>query len=125
MEWGLAVGAVLAVALFPVRGPLAAVFADDAAVVREAAALVGWLALLQPLAAAAFTLDGILIGASDTRFLAASMAGSSALYVALALISLDAGWGTAGLAVGATVWMAARTATTGARFRNGRWALQP
>lgn len=125
MEWGLVVGVALAAALLAVRMPLAGVFADDAAVVDAAAGLIGWLALLQPLAAAAFTLDGILIGASDTRFLAASMAASSAVYVAIALVALEAGWGTAGLAAGATVWMAARAITTGARFRNGRWALQP
>ncbi|HEX2049655.1 MAG TPA: MATE family efflux transporter [Actinomycetota bacterium] len=125
MEWGIVVGVALAAALFVVRTPVAGLFADDARVVASAAALIGWLALLQPLAAAAFTLDGILIGASDTRFLAGAMAASSALYVALAVASLEAGWGTGGLAAGATVWMVARTATTGARLRGGRWTLTP
>jgi hypothetical protein len=53
------------------------------------------------------------------------MVGCSLLYMALALTALDLEWGTAGLAAGATAWLAARTITTLARFRGQRWALQP
>jgi putative MATE family efflux protein len=122
MEWGLVVGAGLAVLLSAFAWPLAGVFTDDPEVVATAARLILWVALLQPLAAAAFTLDGILIGASDTRFLAVSMLASSGLFVVCALVALERGWGAPGLAIGATVWMVARTVTTGARWRGGRWA---
>lgn len=77
--------------------------------------------MVQPLAAAAFTLDGILIGASDMAFLARSMAVCSLLFVAVAWVALEAGWGGAGLAAGATLWLVARSAWTGARLRGGRW----
>ncbi|MDQ3619228.1 MAG: MATE family efflux transporter [Actinomycetota bacterium] len=125
MAWGLTVGVALMVALLALREPIAALFTDDARVVQATVGLLAWLALTQPLSAAAFTLDGILIGASDTRYLAFAMVGCSLLYMALALGALSFEWGTAGLATGATAWLAARTAVTALRFRGHRWALQP
>ena len=125
MTWGVAVGIVLMLALLALREPVAAVFTDDARIVGASVGLLAWLALTQPLSAAAFTLDGILIGASDTRYLAFAMVGCSLLYMALAVTALGFEWGTAGLAAGATAWLATRTVTTLARFRGQRWALQP
>lgn len=125
MWLGLYLGLLLGSLLYAARRPLAAVFTDDPEVIAAAAGLLAWVALIQPLSAMAFTLDGILIGASDTRFLAVAMVGCSGLYMVLALAALSMGWGVAGLAAGATVWIAARAVTTGARFRRGRWALQP
>jgi Na+-driven multidrug efflux pump len=112
----------LLVVLLPAGAPLAAAFSDDSEVVAATASLLLWLALVQPLAAAAFTLDGILIGASDMAFLARSMAGCSLLFAAVALLALGAGWGGAGLAAGATVWLLGRSVWTGARFFSGHWA---
>ena len=124
MLWGVLTGLALGVIVFLFRSQIAGVFTNDPEVNAAAAALIAWLAVIQPVSAAAFTLDGILIGASDTRFLAAAMVGCSVLFVALSLLALELGWGTAGLAAGASVWLAARAATTGARFVRGRWALQ-
>jgi putative MATE family efflux protein len=124
MSWGLVLGVALGVIVFLLRSQLAGLFSDDARVVDAAADLIGWVAVIQPISAAAFTLDGILIGASDTRFLAIAMFGCSALFVGLSFVALDAGWGTAGLALGATVWLAARALTTGGRFLRGGWTLQ-
>ena len=109
--------------LVGITRPVSEIFSNDAQVVTAAAGLLIWLALMQPLSAAAFTLDGILIGASDTRFLAASMAVSSLLFVGICLVALWQGWGTAGLAAGATVWILVRVITTGARWLGGRWAV--
>lgn len=122
MEWGLLVGVALGVGLVLLREPVASIFSDDAAVVSGSAVLLAWLGAVQPLAALAFTLDGILIGAGDTRFLAASMFFSSALYAAVSTGALAAEWGLGGLAVGATLWLVTRTATTGIRWSNGAWA---
>lgn len=124
MSWGLLLGILLGLVVFFLREPLAGLFSDDPRVVAAAADLIGWVALIQPISAAAFTLDGILIGASDTRFLAVAMFGCSTLFVGLSFIALSADWGTAGLALGATVWLAARAATTGGRFLRGAWTLQ-
>ncbi|MGH2750674.1 MAG: MATE family efflux transporter [Actinomycetota bacterium] len=123
MEWGLFLGVASAAGLYLSRNLLAATFSSDDAVVTSATALIAWLALVQPLNALAFTLDGILIGASDTRFLATSMLGSSVAYACVSVMALNFGWGTAGLALGATIWMTLRTATTAWRWRSGRWTL--
>ncbi|HYP23267.1 MAG TPA: hypothetical protein VEV43_06820 [Actinomycetota bacterium] len=80
-----------------------------------------WIGLLQPVSAVAFTLDGILMGASDMRYLAGAMAACSACFVPVALVSVGAGWGTAGLTAGLAVWLALRSLLTGWRFANGRW----
>lgn len=119
---GSLLGAILLLLLLALAHPVAGVFSTDPRVVTGAAWLIVWLALVQPLSAAAFTLDGILLGASDTRFLAASMAGASLLYAGLALLALAAGWGLAGLAFAATCWLLARALLTGARFARGAWA---
>ena len=52
-----------------------------------------WVAVLQPVNAVAFVLDGVLIGAGDMRFLAWAMAGAAAVFVppAAAVRVLDAG----------------------------------
>jgi Na+-driven multidrug efflux pump len=123
MWWGVLCGLGLGALMLPLSGPVAGVFTDDPAVARAAAHLLLWIVLLQPLAAAAFTLDGVLIGAADTRFLAWSMTASSSAFVCLAYAALRNGWGTAGLAAGATVWMVARATTTGLRWRRGRWVV--
>jgi putative MATE family efflux protein len=122
MTWGTLVGIVLAVALTALSRPIADIFTDDRDVLNAAAALIVWVGITQPLSSAAFTLDGILIGASDTRFLAYAMVASSVLFVAGSLLALDLDWGTAGLAGAATVWLFARAGTTGVRFAGGRWA---
>ena len=122
MVWGIALGVILGAVLLSVSAPIAEVFSDDRAVVTASAGLLLWLGTVQPLAGAAFTLDGILIGASDTRFLAFSMAASSALFVGISFLALSREWGLGGLAMGATIWLVARVITTGYRWRAGVWA---
>ncbi len=100
----------------------ARLFTEDARVIAVAGSLLLWVAIVQPLSAIAFTLDGILIGASDTRFLAVAMVVSSAIYAAGSWIALEAGWGIVGLASATTVWLAVRSLTTGFRFARGRCA---
>jgi len=123
MEWGLLVGCVAALVLYLGRGQLASLFSSDESVVASAAWLIGCVAAVQPLSAVAFTLDGILIGASDTRFLAQSMLLSSAAFAAVSLASLIFDWGTPGLAAGATLWLGLRTSTTAWRWRGDQWML--
>lgn len=117
LEMGLALGVVLGIVLFTLRNPIAAVFTDDPEVQEQAARLIAWLAIAQPVAALAFTLDGILIGALATRFLAVSMLGASLLFAGIGLLAFANDWGPAGLAAGMGVWLLVRTLTTGARYR--------
>jgi Na+-driven multidrug efflux pump len=125
LGWGTGFGIFLLVALGALRFPIAGVFSSDPEVIELASGLLLWLALVQPLSAVAFTLDGILIGASDTRFLAVWMVVASAGFIAVGLLGLSAGWGAAGLAAGATLWMAIRSASLGLRFRGHAWMLHP
>jgi hypothetical protein len=57
-------------------GVLPRAFTEDASVLDQTALLWPLFALMQPLNGAVFALDGILIGASDGRFLAVSMVGA-------------------------------------------------
>lgn len=115
---GLAFTAVLLLLAFPLAG----LFTDSARVALLGGQLLIWMALLQPIGALAFTLDGILIGASDTRFLAAAMAGVTVVFVVVMLGLRASGLGIWGVAAGMTVWMALRGLTTWGRFRGPHWA---
>jgi len=117
---GVALGAVL-LALTPVVPGL---FTDDAAVVERAETIWPLFALMQPAAAVVFALDGILIGAGDTRYLAVSMvvAGFGA-YVPIALAALAFDWGITGVWCGLLALMAVRLLALGARFHGRRWAV--
>ena len=56
---------------------------------------------MQPAAGVVFALDGILIGAGDTRFLAISMLVAGPLtYVPIALLALAQDWGITGVWIG-------------------------
>jgi putative MATE family efflux protein len=123
IEWGVALGVVFGVALAAARTPLAGLFTDDARVAALAGFLLLWVAVLQPVNALAFVLDGVLIGAGDMRFLAWAMLGAAALFVpaALAVPALDAGIGWLWAALG--LLMLTRAASLLARFAGGRWVV--
>jgi Na+-driven multidrug efflux pump len=66
-----------------------------------------------------FALDGILIGAGDTRYLAWAMAAAIAVFVPLALVAND----VAGLWLALNALMLARLVTLMPRFLRRRWAV--
>ena len=120
--WGLLVGIGLALLLAVARFGLAPLFTSDAPVVHVAEELLLIVALMQPLNAAVFVLDGVLIGASDVGYLAAAMA-SAALIVFLpaAAIVLHYRAGVLWLWAAIGLLMAARFVGVGARFAGNRW----
>ena len=120
---GLYVGAALGLLLLVLAAPLATLFSGSEQVRSLAAGLLLWMGLLQPIGALAFTLDGILIGASDTGFLALAMAGATAGFVGMMLILHGLGLGVSTLVVSMTVWIAVRAVTTLVRFRGERWTV--
>ena len=81
IEWGVVAGVAVGALVFALSGHLPGLFSDDAAVVDLTAFVLVWVALLQPVNAVAFVLDGILIGAGDMRFLAWAMAAAAAAFV--------------------------------------------
>jgi putative MATE family efflux protein len=99
-------------------------FTSDDDVLDRARELWPLFALMQPIGGAVFALDGILIGAEDTRFLKWSMLFAAfGVYVPIALASLAFGWGVVGVWCGLVALMLARLATLGVRFVRRAWAV--
>jgi putative MATE family efflux protein len=121
--WSVAVGVVFAAVLAPLSHALPRAFTGDPHVLHQAALLWPFLAAMQPLGGAVFALDGILIGAGDTRFLMWSMLAASCVFVVLAALALELGWGIIGVWVALDVLIAARLALLGPRFARRRWAV--
>jgi putative MATE family efflux protein len=121
--WSVVVGGVFAIGLLALTDVLPRAFSPDDAVIERAHAVWPLLAALMPAGGAVFALDGILIGASDTRFLMWSMLAASAVYVPLALLALHQDWGIQGVWAGLGALFAVRLVTLGVRFLGQRWAL--
>jgi putative MATE family efflux protein len=122
--WSTALGAVLGLAMLALASVLPHAFTDAPAVLDQAHKIWPLFALMQPLAGLVFALDGILIGASDTRFLMWSMlAAGIGVYVPIALAALHFGWGIVGVWWGLIALLAARAALLGVRFVSRRWAV--
>ena len=58
-----------------------------------------------------------------TRFLMWGMLFSVAVYIPIALLALDRGWGIVGVWSGLAALIVVRLATCGARFASERWAV--
>jgi putative MATE family efflux protein len=121
--WSVLAGCAFAAALLALEDVLPRAFTPDGRVIERAHAVWPLFAGLMPAAGAVFALDGILIGASDTRYLMWSMLAASAVYVPLALLALHEGWGIEGVWAGLGALFAVRLLTLGVRFAGRRWAL--
>jgi putative MATE family efflux protein len=122
--WSLLAGCLLGAVLLALTNTLPQAFTSDPAVIDRARAIWPLLALMQPAAAVVFALDGILIGAGDTRYLAGSMLlAGLAVYVPIALLALHLGWGITGVWAGLLSFVGARLVLLAARLRRGRWAV--
>ena len=123
VQWGLALGGVLAVLVLLAAPVLPAAFSSDPQVrsLMTGALLVA--ALLQPLAGVVFVLDGVLIGAGDGRYLAVTGLLTFAVFAVAAWVVVGLGAGLTGLwwAVGA--FMAARLLVLVLRARTDRWLV--
>ena len=120
--WSVAAGTLFGLVLGPLGHVVPAWFTPDP-VVRERAAEVWWIfAATMPANGAVFALDGILIGAGDTRFIMWAMLAAAAVYIPIALLALHEGWGIRGVWAGLASLIAVRLATCGARFATERWA---
>jgi len=123
IEWGVMLGVVLGALLLLLRPLLPHLFTDDDAVIALAQFVLVWVAVVQPLNAVAFVLDGVLIGAGDQHFLAWAMAGAAAVFVpaavAVAVLGLGIGWLWAALGL----LMAVRAGSLLWRFSGDAWVV--
>jgi Na+-driven multidrug efflux pump len=116
-------GTLFGLVLLALGGVIPHAFTSDDAVIERAHEIWPLFAAMMPLNGAVFALDGILIGAGDTRFLAWGMAAAAAVYVPVALLALDQGWGILGVWAGLVGLIVVRLLTCGGRFLGHRWAL--
>jgi len=122
--WSVGLGALFAAVLLPLADWIPRAFTGDPSVIHQAKLIWPLFALTQPLAGAVFALDGILIGASDTAYLMWSMLAASCLvYIPIAVLSLELGWGIIGVWAGLVGLIAARLTLLGYRFVGRRWAV--
>jgi putative MATE family efflux protein len=117
--WALIAGVGFGAILLAGASVIPRVFSSDPAVWNRAASAWPLFAAMQPVAAVVFALDGILIGAGDTRYLAGAMVVSLAVFVPFALAAST----LAGLWVALDALMLARLITLGLRFGRGRWTV--
>jgi putative MATE family efflux protein len=124
IEWAVVAGAVFGIVMLALIDVLPRAFTGDEAVVDRAQEIWPLFALMQPANGAVFALDGILIGAGDTRFLMYGMlAASLGVFVPIALLSLALDLGIVGVWVGLIGLIAVRLGTCAWRFSSRRWAL--
>jgi putative MATE family efflux protein len=116
---GCIAGAVVALAApwFP------DVFTNDTDVVDLAAQLLLVVAVLQPLAAVVFVLDGVLIGAGDQRYLAVAMLVALGVFAPLAALVTVLGGGVLALWGALAAWMVARAVGMVSRFAGRKWQV--
>jgi putative MATE family efflux protein len=122
IAWSVAFGAAFGVVLLALGDLVPRLFTGDEAVVERAHEIWWLFAALMPLNGAVFALDGILIGAGDTRFLMWGMLAAAAVYIPVALLALANDWGILGVWLGLAGLIAMRLATCGGRFATDRWA---
>jgi putative MATE family efflux protein len=123
IAWSIAVGGLFAVTFLALGDAVPRLFTSDPAVIHNAHEIWPLFALMMPANGAVFALDGILIGAGDTRFLMWGMLLAAAVYIPLALLALWEDWGILGVWWGLLALIAVRLVTCGARFLGSRWAL--
>jgi putative MATE family efflux protein len=121
--WSVVVATAFGVVLAAFGDVIPRAFTDDEAVVQQAQEIWWLFAALMPINGAVFALDGILIGAGDTRFLMWGMLAAAAVYVPVALLALDQGWGIVGVWWGLAGLIGVRALTCGVRFLGSRWVL--
>ena len=115
---GIGLGIGFAAALAAVAPWLPLWFTDDAGVIAAVRSVYVLVVVMQPLNAAVFVWDGIVIGASDFTYLAKSMVVAMAVASGLLLAVLPLNWGLAG------VWWAILTLMVVRAVALGRWQLR-
>lgn len=121
LVWGVGFGGLIGLLLVVAHDPLPGVFSPDPAVQDAAGAALLVLAVLAPIGAIAYQLDGVLIGAGDARFLALAGLFTTTVYAPLALAVQATGSGLVWLWVGYGAWLASRGIVLGLRARSDGW----
>lgn len=127
VSWGVIGGVVLGALVLALHTVLPPLFTPDAAVQQAVAAALVVVALMQPLSGLVFVLDGVLIGAGDTRYLAWGQIVCLLAYLPVVL-ALRA-WAPTGATAAAWLWagfaafMLVRGTMLAVRARSDAWLV--
>ena len=122
IELGIVAGLVVGLVVAATAPWFPDLFTDDRAVIDLAAQVLLVVAVMQPLAAVVFVLDGVLIGAGDQRYLALAMVVASfGVFAPLALLVAASGGGLLALWGAIAAWIVARAVGMVGRFIGPRW----
>jgi putative MATE family efflux protein len=122
VAWGVGVGVALAVVVAGTAGLVPHVFSSDAAVVDRAAVALVLVGALQLPASVVFVLDGVLLGAADSRFQQwANVAAFAAFLPCAAAVLARPALGITGIWLALLVWMTARLVANAGRFAGHGW----
>jgi putative MATE family efflux protein len=123
IEWGVMAGFVLGAVVALASPLLAQMFTHDHKVRNDVLPILLIVAAMQPINGVVFVLDGVLIGAGETRYLALAMLAATATFVPAA-IAVDAlGGGLVALWGALTLFMVARLVGMGRRYLGDHWLV--
>jgi putative MATE family efflux protein len=117
--WAVLIGVLTGAVLLSLSGVGPEAFTGSPGVLRASHPVWRLLALMQPMAAAVFALDGILIGAGDTRYLAGAMVLAFVLFLPVALLATS----VSGLWWALNLLILVRLLTLLPRFLRRKWAV--
>ncbi|MFF7263049.1 MATE family efflux transporter [Streptomyces sp. NPDC008159] len=123
VQWGIATGAVLGLAVIAARPLFIPIFTGDPSVQEAALPALIVVALAQPISGIVFVLDGVLMGAGDGPYLARAMLVTLAVFAPAALLVPTFHGGLTALWGAMTLMMATRMLTLWLRSRSGRWIV--
>jgi putative MATE family efflux protein len=120
---GAVAGLIFGIAFLGAQDAIVSFFTNSTDVkLLLGAGVIMLVALFQPLNGIVFVLDGLLIGARDTRFLMwAMLIGALGIFVPISWISLERGWGLTGIWAGVGALMSWRLVTLLCRFFSQNW----
>lgn len=124
LVWGFGSGLALAALLLALRPVYVPLFTTDAQVRDLVWSLAVVVAASQPIGALLYVLDGILIGAGDTRYLAGTMLVALVTFLPLAGAVLVTEAGVVALWWALTGWLLARQVAVALRYHSAAW-LRP
>jgi putative MATE family efflux protein len=123
LEWGVVVGVVVGIALAILRPIIVPLFTNDPQVRDLAEQVLLVVAVMQPINALVFVLDGILLGAGDAAYLARAMVGALVAFGLAAAVVVAADGGLLAIWGALCVLMLARLVGMGVRFARGGWQV--
>ncbi|MFD3835266.1 MATE family efflux transporter [Streptomyces sp. NPDC058642] len=123
VQWGIAVGVILGLAVVAARPVFLPLFTSDSVVKDAALPALLVVALAQPICGIVFVLDGVLMGAGDGPYLAWAMVLTLAIFTPVALLIPALGGGLTAVWGAMTLMMAVRMLTLWLRSRSGRWIV--